>query len=101
MLLAFSAVLRTINGAIEALDCASSVDEGSADSVRGVRRWHDGSGRRIEVRADGRMFCAGEFLGYRDPHGRIVGGDGTMLGTLKDSGEFYAADGQYQGRVFR
>ncbi len=101
MFLSFSAVLRTINGAIEELDCASSADEGSSDSVRCFRKWHDGSGRRIEVRADGRMFCAGEFLGYRDPHGRIVDGSGTMLGTLKDSGEFYAADGQYQARVFR
>lgn len=98
MFIVFSAIVGTINGAIEGLDCVSSADDGAIETIS---KWHDGSGRRIEARSDGRLYGAGEFIGYRDPHGRIVDGAGTMLGTLKDSGEFYAADGQYQGRFFR
>lgn len=68
--------------------------------VRAVRKWQDGTGKVIEVAADGRLTYAGKFVGYRDAQGRITNGSGTFVGTLKDSGELHAANGDFKGRVF-
>lgn len=66
----------------------------------GARTWHDGEGKRVQLGTDGRLYYNGRFIGHRDANGRIIDGNGTMLGTLKDSGEFHAPNGDFKGRVF-
>ena len=81
-------------------DVGSNTLLDSPPAVRGVRTWHDGSGNRVEAFSDGRLFCAGEFLGYRDERGRVTDGSGNLLGRLDDDGAYFAANGQFQTRHF-
>lgn len=102
MLLGLSTFIRIASGALGSIDDVGPVlSWDSSSSVRSVRKWHDGAGNTVEVRADGRLFCAGEFLGYRDAQGRILDGSGTVIGRLDDSGAYYGANGQFQTRLFR
>lgn len=102
MLFAFSTFIRIATGALHSLDDIGPVLAwDSSSSVRSVRKWHDASGNQVEVRGDGRLYCAGEFLGYRDAQGRITDGSGNLIGRLDDSGAYYGANGQFQTRLFR
>lgn len=90
-----------IGDALKGMDDVSSGSSGSDQTaVRGVRKWQDGTGKTIEVAADGRMYYAGQFVGYRDTQGRITNGSGSFIGTLKDSGELHGPNGDFKGRVF-
>lgn len=73
---------------------------GAPTSGSGGRTWHDGTGKPVQVSADGRLYHNGNFVGYRDASGRITDGSGKMIGSLKDSGEYHDANGNFLGRVF-
>jgi hypothetical protein len=96
-----AATVRILTNAAHSLDDVAPLASGSGyNPVRGVRKWHDGTGKTITVNPDGRLYYAGSFIGYRDAHGRITNGTGNLIGYLKDTGEYHGADGAYLGRVF-
>ncbi|MBS0632036.1 MAG: hypothetical protein JSS11_08995 [Verrucomicrobia bacterium] len=102
MLIELSTFIRIASGALNSIDDVGPVFAwDSSPSVRSVRQWHDGAGNQVEVRGDGRLYCAGEFIGYRDAQGRITDGSGNYVGRLEDSGAYYGANGQLQTRLFR
>lgn len=102
MLLGLSTFIRIASGALGSIDDVGPVlTWDSSSSVRSVRKWRDGAGNTVEVRNDGRLYCAGEFLGYRDTQGRITDGSGNFVGRLDDSGAYYGTNGQFQTRLFR
>lgn len=72
-----------LTNAARSMDDVAPLTSGSGYSpVRGVRKWHDGTGKTVQVNPDGRLYYAGEFIGYRDAHGRITNGSGTLIGYL-------------------
>jgi hypothetical protein len=96
-----AAIIGGLTGALRSLDDVAPLTSGSDfNPVRGVRQWQDGTGKTIVVNSDGRTYYGGEFIGYRDAHGRITNGSGSLIVTLTDSGQYYAANGDYMGRVF-
>lgn len=102
MLLGLLTFIRIASGALSSLDDVGPARAwDSTSSVRSVRKWHDGAGNQVEVRGDGRLYCAGEFIGYRDAQGRITDCVGNFVGRLDDSGAYYGANGQLQTRLFR
>lgn len=62
--------------------------------------FHRGSGEKIEIGPDGRVYVSGKFIGHRDAQGRITDGSGKFTGTLKSDGAVHGANGDYLGRVF-
>lgn len=101
--LGLASVVRLLSGAANSMDDVGPLMGGfgsSSEPVRGVRQWTDGTGKTVQVYPDGRLYYAGEFVGYRDTHGRITGGSGNLIGYLKDTGEYHGPNGDYMGRMF-
>ena len=96
-----AAIIGGLTAAVRTLDDVAPLTGASAFTpVRGVRQWTDGTGKTVQVYPDGRLYYAGEFVGYRDTHGRITGGTGNLIGYLKDTGEYHGLNGDYMGRMF-
>ncbi len=88
-----------LGDALKGMEDTPPLATGGGDSAP-ARKWQDGTGKTIEVAADGRLTYAGKFVGYRDAQGRITSGTGVFLGTLEDSGAMHGPRGDYKGRIF-